>query len=172
MYGCESWSIKKSECWRIVPFELWCWKRLLRVPWTARRSNQFILKEISPEHCKDWCWSWHSNPLTTWCEELTQWKRHWCWERLKVGGEGDDRGWDCWMASLTQWTWVWASPRIWWWTERPGMLQSMGLQSQTWLSYWTEHICLWHTTYVCVYATHTHTDTYVDVTRNSFKWLW
>ena len=73
-------------------------------------------------------WSWSTNTLTTWCEDLTLWKRPWCWERLKAGGEGDDRGWDDWMASPTWWTWVWASSRSWWWTEKPGMLQSMGSQ--------------------------------------------
>ena len=70
-------------------------KRLLRVPWTAKRSSQSILKKISPNiHWKDWCWSWNSNTLATWCEELIHWKRPWCWERLKAGGEGDNRGWD------------------------------------------------------------------------------
>ena len=84
-------------------------------PSTARKSNQSILKEINSNiHWKDWCWSWSSNTLTTWCKEPTHWKRPWCWERLKAGGEGDDRGWDCWMASLTQWTWVWASSGRWW----------------------------------------------------------
>ena len=93
MYGCENWTIKKVECRRIDAFELWCWRRLLRVPWTARKSNQSILKEISPEYSlKDWCWS--SNTLVTRCEELTHLKRPWCWERLKVGGEGYGRGWD------------------------------------------------------------------------------
>ena len=96
MDGCESWTIKKAEHWRIDAFELWCWRRLLRVPWTARRSKQFILKEISPNiHWKDWCWHWNSNTLATWCEELTHWKGPWCWERLKAGGGGDDRGWEC-----------------------------------------------------------------------------
>ena len=129
MYGCESQTIKKAECWRIDAFELWCWRRLLRVPWTARRSNQSILKEISPGcSLEGWCWSWNSNILVIWCEELTPWKRPWCWERLKVGGEGDDRGRDGWMASLTQWTWVWVSSGNWWWTGKPGVLQSMGLQ--------------------------------------------
>ena len=128
MYGCESWTIKKAEHWRIDAFELWCWRRLLRVPWTARRSNQSILKKISPEFWKDWHWSWNSNTLATWCKELTHWKRPWCWDRLKVEGEGDDRGWDGWMASLTRWTWVWASSGSWWWTENPGVLQSMGSQ--------------------------------------------
>ena len=102
MYGFEIWTVKKVERWRVDTFELWCWKRLLRVPWIARRANQSILKEISPEyHWKDWCWSWNSNTLTTWCKELTHWKRPWCWERSKVGGKGDDRGWDGWMGSPT-----------------------------------------------------------------------
>ena len=79
-------------------------------------------------HWKDWCWSWNSNTLATWREELTPWKRSWYWERLKTGREGDDRGWDGWLASLTQWTWVWVSSRSWWWTRKPGVLQSMRLQ--------------------------------------------
>ena len=79
-------------------------------------------------HWKDWCWSCNSNTLATWCEELTHWKRPWCWERLKAGGEEDNRGWDGWMASPTQWTWVWACSGSWWWTGKPGVLQSMGLQ--------------------------------------------
>ena len=128
MYGCESWTIKKAECPRIDAFELWCWRRLLRVPWTARRSNQSILKEVSPEYSLEgWCWSWNSNTLATWWEELTHLKRPWCWERLKAG-EGDDRGWDDWMASPTQWTWVCVNSGSWWWTGRPGMLQFMGSQ--------------------------------------------
>ena len=99
MYGCESWTIKTAEGWRIDAFKLWCWRRLLRVLWTPRRSNQSILKEINLNiHWKDWCWS--SNTLATWCEEMTLWKRPWCWERMKAGGEGGDRGWDGWMASL------------------------------------------------------------------------
>ena len=116
-YSCESWTIKKAECQRTDAFELCCWKRLLRVPWTARRSNQSNLRRsVLGVHWKDWCWSWNSNSLATWCEELTHLKRPWCWERTKAGGEGDDRGWDGWMASPTQWTWVWASSRCWWWT--------------------------------------------------------
>ena len=99
IYGCASWTIKKAEHWRIDAFELWCWRRLLRVPWTARRSDQSILKEMSPDiHWKAWCWSWNSNTLATWCKELTHLKRPWCWERLRAGGEGDDRGWDGWMG--------------------------------------------------------------------------
>ena len=122
-YGCESWTIRKGECWRIDAFELWCWRRLLRVPWTARRSKQSILKKsVLNIHWKDWCWSWNSNTLATWCKELAHWKRPWCWERLKAGREGDDRGWDGWMASLMQWTWVWASSGSWWWTGKPSVL--------------------------------------------------
>ena len=138
-YGCESWTIKKAGCRRIDAFELGCWRRLLRVPWTARRSNQFILKEISLNiHWKDWCWSWNSNTLATWCEEVTHWKRPWCWEGLKAGGKGDERGWDGWMASPTQWTQVWVDSGSWWWTGRPGMLQFIGSQNRTRLSDWTE----------------------------------
>ena len=82
MYECKSWTIKRAEHWRIEAFELWCWRRLLRVPWTIRRSNQSILKEISPEyHWKDWCWNWSSNTLATCYEVLTHWKRLWNWER-------------------------------------------------------------------------------------------
>ena len=124
IYGCESWTIKKAEHQRIDAFELWCWIRLLRVPWTARRSNQSILKEISP--WKDWCWSWNSNTLATWCTELIHLKRPWCWKRLRAGGEGDDRGWDGWMTSPTQWTWVWVNSGSRWWTARPGVLWFMG----------------------------------------------
>ena len=121
MYRCENWTIKKAECWRISAFELWCWRRLLRVPWTAKRS-------ILGVHWKDWCWSWNSSILATWCEELTHWKRPWCWERLRAGGEGNNRGWDGRMASLTWWTWVWVDSGSWWWIGRPGVLRFMGLQ--------------------------------------------
>ena len=114
MYGCESWTIKNSsaECRRIDAFELWCWRRLLRVPWTPRRSNQSILKEISTEYSFEGLMlKLNSNTLATWCKELTHLKRSWCWERLKVGGEGVDRGTDSWMVSPTQGTWVWVSSR-------------------------------------------------------------
>ena len=136
MYGCESWTVKKAECWRTDAFELRCWRRLLRVPWAARRSNQPILKEISPGvHWKDWCWSWNSNTLATSYEELTHWKRPWCWEGLGAGGERDGRGWNGWMASPTQWTWLWVNSGSWWQTGRPGMLHFMGSQSvrQDWI---------------------------------------
>ena len=110
---------------------------------TTIKCSQVCLqrKSVLNIHCKDWCWSWNSNTLATWCKELTHWKRPWCWERLRAGGEGDDRGWNGSMASLTQWTWVWVNSGSWWWTGRPGMLQSMGSQSPTQLCDWTE-VCL------------------------------
>ena len=111
MYGCENWTIKKAEHQRIDAFVLWCWRRLLRVHWTARRSNQSILKEISPEH------SLEGLVLKLKLQNfghLFHLKRPWFWERLKAGGEGDDRGWDGWMASLTRWTWVWVNSGSWW----------------------------------------------------------
>ena len=79
-------------------------------------------------HWKDWCWSWNSNTLATSWEELTHRKRPWCWEGLGAGGEGDDRGWDGWIASLTRWTWVWVNSGSWWWIGRPGVLWFMGSQ--------------------------------------------
>ena len=94
MYACKSW-MKKAEHRRIDAFELWCWRRVLRVPWTTRRSNQSIPKEINPEYSLEGLMlSWSSNTLATWWEELIHWKRLWCWGRLKAGGEGDNRGWD------------------------------------------------------------------------------
>ena len=90
--------------------------------------SPFQMRSGQNAHWKDWCWCWNSNTLATWCEELTRLKRPWCWERLKAKGEGDDRGWDGWMASPTQWTWVWVNSRSWWWTGRPGVLQSIGSQ--------------------------------------------
>ena len=97
MYGCQSWTIKKAECRRIDAFELWYWRRLLRVPWTARRSNHPNLKEIYHEYSLEGLTlklKLQYFFLATWCEELTHWKRPWCWGRFKAGGEGDDRGWD------------------------------------------------------------------------------
>ena len=129
MYKCENWTVKKAEHWRIDAFELWCWRRLLWVPWTAVRSNQSILKEISPggslERLMLKLKLQYFGHLT-W--ELTHWKRLLCWEGLGAGGEGNNRGWDGWMASPTQWTWVWVNSRSWWWTGRPGVLRFMGLQ--------------------------------------------
>ena len=93
IYGCESCTVKKAECRRIDAFELWCWRRLLRVPWTARRSTQSIPKEISPGCSLEGLMvKLKLNTLATWCEELTHWKRPRFWERLRAGGQGDDRG--------------------------------------------------------------------------------
>ena len=94
---------------------------------TLGKRRYFVIFILFTYHWKDWCWSWNSNTLATWCKELTHWKRPWCWERLRAGGEGD-RGWDGWMASLTQWTWVWVDSGSWWWTGRPGVLRFMGSQ--------------------------------------------
>ena len=101
-------------------------------------TSPFWRRSVLGIHWKDWCWSWNSNTLATWCKELTYLKRRWCWERLEVGGEGDDRGWDCWMASPTQWTWVSVNSGSWWWTGRPGMLHSMG--SQIARHYWATEL--------------------------------
>ena len=129
MYGCENWTVKKAKCRRIDAFELWFCRRLLRIPWTARRSNQSILKEISPGcSLEGLMLKLKLQYFGHLWEELTHWKRPWCWEGLGAGGKGDDRGWDGWMASPTRWTWVWVNSMSWWWTGRPGMLQFMGLQ--------------------------------------------
>ena len=129
MYGYESWTTKKAEHQKIDAFELWCWRRLLRVPWTAKRSNQSIVKETSPGcSLEGLMLKLKLQHLATWCEEVTHLKRLWCWERLRVGVEGDDRGWDGWMTSPTQWTWVWVDSGSWWWTGRPGVLWFMGSQ--------------------------------------------
>ena len=129
MCGCESWTIKKTERRRIDAFELWCWRRLFRVPWTARRSNQSILKEISPEHSLEGLvlklklqYFGHLVQRTDSLEKT--------WMLGRIGGRRrrGDRGWDGWMASLTQWTCIWAGSGSWWWTGRPAMLQSMGSQ--------------------------------------------
>ena len=159
MYGRESWTIKKREC-RIDALELWCWRRLLRVPWTARRSNQSILKVIrrGGVHLKDWCWSWNCSSLATWCEKLTHLKRPWCWERLRVRAERDDREWDGWMASLTPWTWVWVNCRSWWWTGRPGVLRFMESQrvghdwatKLNWTELVTQMFALWEPIELCI----------------------
>ena len=127
MYGYESWTIKKAEHQRIDAFELWCWKRL---------ESALDCKEVQPVYPKgeqSWVFIGRTdvdaetpNILATWCEELTHLKSPWCWERLKAGGEGGDRGWDGWMASLTQWMWVWVNSRSWWWTGRSGVLWFMG----------------------------------------------
>ena len=141
MYGRESWTIKAPKNWCF-------WTVLLEKP----LESPLDCKEIQPVHpkgdqswvfWKDWCWSWNSNTLATWCKELTHLKRHWCWERLRAGGEGHDRGWDGWMASPIQWTWVWVNSGSWWWTGRPGVLQFMGLQRVR--LYWATELTDWLT---------------------------
>ena len=141
MYRCEIWTVKKAERWRIDAFELWCWRRLLRVPWTARRSNQSILNEISPEYLMEGLmlklklqyfghlvWKTDSLEKTLMLGKIMGMKRR------------DDRGWDSWMASPTQWTWVWVNSGSWWWTGRPGMLHAVHgvAKSQTRLNDWTD----------------------------------
>ena len=132
MYGCEIWTIKKAECRRIDGFELWCWRRLLRVPWTARRSKQSFLKEISPEYSLEGLmlklkpqYFGHLMRRADSFEKVLMLGMTEGWRRR------DDRGWDGWMASPTRWAWVWVSSRSWWWTGRADVLQSMGSQSQT-----------------------------------------
>ena len=127
--GCESWTILKAERQRIDAFNLWCWGRLLRVPWTAKRSNQSMLKKSTlnihwKDPCWSWSWSWISNTLAMWYEVSTYWKRHWWWERLNAGGEGGNRGWDGSIVSPTQWTWVWTNSMRLWRTRKPGLLRS------------------------------------------------
>ena len=148
MYGCESWTLKKADHQRIDAFELWCWRRLFRVPWTARRSNQSILKEMRPGYSLEGLMlklklqsfghlMWRADSF-----EITL-----MLGKNEAGGEGDNRGWDGWMASLIQWTWVWVDSGSWWWTGRPGVQQSMGSQRvghdwETKLN-WTEPCISW-----------------------------
>ena len=134
MYGCESWTIKKAEYPRVDAFQLWCWRRLLRVPWTARRSNQLILKEINSEYSSEGpvlvlklqyfghlMWRADSSEKTLMLGKTEGWRR----ERQRM----------TWLDGITtRWTWVWASSGRWWRTGKPGVLQSMGSQSQTWLT--------------------------------------
>ena len=147
MYGCKCWTVKKAECQRIDAFELGCWRRLLRVPWTTRRSNQSILKEINPGcSLEGLMLKLKLQYMATSCEELTHWKRPWCWEGLGAGGEGDCRGWDVWMASPTQRTWIWVNSwGSWWWTGRPGVLWFMGSQrvGHNWVTELNWNSALW-----------------------------
>ena len=146
MYGCESWTTKKVEWRRTDAFELCCWRRLLRVPWSARRSSQSILKEISPgcslEGLMQKLKLQYFGHLM---QRADSFERPCCWERLKAGREGDDSVWDGCMASPTQWTWFWVGSGSWWRTGRPGVLRFMGSQKSDtteWLN-WTEHMHTW-----------------------------
>ena len=136
---CENWTIKKAECRRINTFELWCWRRLLRVPWTARRSNQSIPKEISPGYSMEGLmlklklqYAGHLMQRTDSLEKTPM------LGKIEGRKRRGNRGWDGWMALPTQWTWVWASSGSWWWTGKFGVLQSLGWQSWARLSGWTE----------------------------------
>ena len=129
IYGCESWTIKKAQHQRIDASELWCWRRLLRVPWTARRSNQSLLKEISPEcSLEGLMLKLKLQYFGHLMQRTDSLKKTLLLGKMKVGGEGDDRGWNDWMASLSQWTWVWVNSGSWWWIGRPGVLQFTGSQ--------------------------------------------
>ena len=113
----ESWVLKNWCFWTVVGEDSWESLGLQGDP-----TSPSWRKSVLNIHWKDWCWSWNSNTLATWCEELSHLIIPWCWERLKVGEEGDDREWDGWMASLTRWTWFWASSGSWWWwTGKPGV---------------------------------------------------
>ena len=116
----ESWAPKYWCFWTVVI------EKILESPMDCKEFQAVYSKWISPEYSLEWCWSWNSNNFATWCKELTHWKRPWCWERLKTGGEGYNRGCDCWMALLTQQTWVWGTSWSWRWTGMPGMLHVMG----------------------------------------------
>ena len=167
MYGCESWTVKKAERWRIDAFELWCW-RTLESPLDCKE-----IQPVPPKGDQSWVFIGRTdveaetpNTLATSCEELTHWKRPWCWEGLGAGGEGDDRGWDGWMASLTRWMWVWVNSRSWWWTGRPGVLRFMWSQrvGHDWVIElnWTElfrewmtlelHLCMGKNEVWCLYV--------------------
>ena len=151
MDGCESWTVNKDERWRTDAFELWCLKRLLRVPWKARRSNQSILKEISTEYSLEGLM----------LKLKLQYFGHLMWRtdsfekililgKIEGGRKREWQGWDGWIASPTQWTWVWASSGSWWWTGRPGVLLSMGSQRvrQDWATELTEE---WYVNYSITY---------------------
>ena len=142
--------LPSSQSYGFSSSHVWMWKLDYKESWTLKNwcfwtvvlektlESPLDCKEIQPIHSKgnqSWIFIGRTDAkaetpilLAIWCEKLTHWKRPWCWERLKAGGEGDDRGWDGWMVSPTRWTWVWAGSGSWWWTGMPDMLQSMGLQ--------------------------------------------
>ena len=131
------WELDHKESWAS---KNWCFwtevlEKILESPLDCRETKPVTLKGNLPEYYwKGWCWS--TNNLTTWCR-LTHWIQSWCWERLRAGGEGGNRGCDDWMASLTQWMWVWANSGRQWRTGKPDLLQFMVSPSRAWLSDWT-----------------------------------
>ena len=145
MYGYESWTIKKAEHWRMDAFELWCWRRLLRVSWTARISNQSTLKEISPKYSLEGLLVKQKLQYFGYLIRRTEsFEKTLMLGKIEGGRRRGDRGWDEWMASPTQWTWIWVNSGSWWWTGRPGLLQSMRSQSRTrlnWLEYNKWKLC-------------------------------
>ena len=144
MYGCESRTVKKAECQEIDGFELWCWRRLLRVPWTARRSNQSILKISTGCSLKGLMLKLKLQYFGHFMQRVDLLEKTLMLGGLGAGGEEDDRGWDCWMASPTQWTWVWVNSGSWWQTGRPSVLQFMESQrvGHDWVTElnWTESV--------------------------------
>ena len=133
-YDCESWTVKQAEHQRNDAFELWCWRRLLRVLWTARRTNQSVLRKSTLNTCwKDWRWSWSSSILATWCGQLTHWKSTWYWERLRA--EEGIRGWDGWMASYSWKLYFW---KLWFFSTSLAHLKPVG-SGRVWA-----YICLYY----------------------------
>ena len=130
----------EAEPRRIDAFELWCWRRLLRVPWTARRSNQSILKEIGPGcSLEGLMLKLKLQYFGHLMQRFNSLEKTLMLEGLGVGGEGDGRGWDGWMSSPTWRTWAWVNSGSWWWTGRPGVAAIHGVsKSRTRLSDWTE----------------------------------
>ena len=124
MYGYKIWAMKKAEHQWIDALNCGFWRRLLRVPWAARRSNLSILKEISPQYpLEGLMLKWKLQHFDHLMQRTDSWKRPWCWERLNAGGEGGNRGWNGWMASPARWTWVWVGSGSSWWTGKPGILK-------------------------------------------------
>ena len=154
MYGCESWTIKKAEQWRIAAFELWCWRRLLRVPWTARRSNQFILKEISPEYSLEGLMLklklQYFGHLMQRADSL---EKTLMLGKIEGGRRRGRQRMRCWMASLTQWTWIWVNSGSWWWTGKPDCCRPWSCNESDmieWLN-WTEaYLCVFINSGNCV----------------------
>ena len=129
MYGCESWTVRKAEHQRIDAFELWCWRRLLTVPWTARRYNQPILKEISPGcSLEGLMLKLQFQDVGHLMQRADSFEKTLMLGKIEGRRRREHRRWDGWMASLTQWTWVWVNSGSWWWTRRPGVLQFVGSQ--------------------------------------------